>query len=1459
MTPYIDLNRRFQELTDDELPDAESLAAYIDYDFDSDEGWVDLLKRRRVVILAEAGSGKTWELKEQARKLAEAGEAAFFLPLEELATSSLQELLSPSDRQALEFWEQNSVSTAWFFLDAVDELKLKQGSLNAAFRKVARVLGDNVNRARIFVTCRPSDWRGQSDKQKFLEYLPLPPQEDRHFSLVSDELFRQVIGSESRDSYLQTDTAENAELGYWACALLPFSNKQIEQFAVHHGVKNPEKFLAEVNGQNAWQFVRRPLDLAELAAHWVSHGQLGSRESQYELNVRLKLRDDPERPDQGLLSDEKAREGAERLALALALTRGRTIQTPELSVDCPTAAGDLPPAEVLFDWSMDEVKCLLRQAIFDPATYGKVRFHHRSVQEYLAAQRLRTLKHKGMTTAALFRLFFAEKYGVEVVLPSVREVATWLALWEPSVFSEMIKREPEALLLSGDPGSLELGDQKKLITAFVEFYGGGGDRNIELKLDELGRLACPDLEGHILGHWGDGPTNPDVREFLLKLIWLGPIPGCAEVAREAAEVHGLDSYQQIIAVRALLSMKEYGYAREIAESYLGQPDIWDKRVVHGTIRDLFPRVISAQELVHILESYLDTPNMAGNVDWNLRQIAKEIDVGLDEAANLRRQLSNLIWRGSAGHQQSFHDIQSSYGHFAPALAELCHRQIESKTPDDLQFLRDCVVSSRFTHGSSGKDATTALREYLSNRDEWRGPIFWAELDVMDELIPEKEAHGRYFQANYYGSGGHLELRDIPWLEKGLSDDENPGRHAVALHALLSLCTEMAPVDGLNYEVIRNHIEGNAELEEIYQSKTAPRELDPELQQLEEQLKESSRERDAKEEDRINSWDQWRANVIENPDEAFSSEQLESTTFTLYKFLAKAGDRHNRCDVWDRGLLERTFSKDIAALAEEAFKLYWRNNPLPWWSEVTAKERNQIQYSWLIGLTGVSAESYTADWAANLNDEEAALACRYACRELNGLAGFTSGLVEDKPEVVLNQIGGEFLAQFQLAGEEEYPSILQDIAHEGIEIKALFVPLIIEAVESIPVTVDPEQGERWARQLRRFLTVLSSVASGGECQRLLDLCKTRFSAEAPLDCTGFAWLKGVFLFDIEAGVDLFEQTLTVLPDEDAVKFSIGVFAFIFSDEGPVSLDVGEASAETQLISRLLRLAYQYIRKEDDQVHSGVYSPNARDDAESARNSLFSRMLEMPGEEAWRALLLLAEDPSFSHIPDRLLLEARRRAATDADGIAYNIPSVVALERRHEIPPHDRDGMFQVMMDRLEDLAHDMAHHDFNIRGPLAKIDDEIDMQRAVAMFLKNMANGAYTVSREEEVADRKEPDIRLLSVTGNDKAALEIKLAENWTVKQLERAVEHQLLGQYLRHDDCRAGCLLLTYGRKAGKGGTGKSHWIDPETKEKMGFSVLVEHVRDKARKLEADQFGRVRITVFGLDLTDPELVPAHG
>ena len=495
MTTFIDVQRRFHELTDSELEDTELLGALSDEGFGPSIGWSELLAYARVVLLAEAGAGKTIEMREQVNSLVGRDRFAFFVPLESLDQNSLVDLLSVAEEKRFERWKADGQKPAWFFLDAVDELRLTEGKLDRALNRLSKAVNGHLDRARVIISCRPSDWRPGHDPFTVQDRLPVPARRSATSFRTSDDAFIEALRKEHGGQSRVTPEEEElpSQDALRTVAMLPMSDRQIEVFAEQSGVSDAAAFLEEIARQNAWTFARRPLDLTELIVIWLDSGRLGTRAEQHEANVQAKLKDDPERPDRGFLPDTKARAGAERLALAITLTRTRTIRSPDQALDTHRADGVLDAAKFLPDWTERERQALLRRALFDPATYGRVRFHHRSVQEYLAAARLLALRDFGMSTKALFRLLFAERYGVEVVVPSMRPIAAWLAIRVDAVRKELTRREPETLLSFGDPESLDLVARSDILRAFVAEYDHGDWRGLHIAIDDIRRLAHPDL------------------------------------------------------------------------------------------------------------------------------------------------------------------------------------------------------------------------------------------------------------------------------------------------------------------------------------------------------------------------------------------------------------------------------------------------------------------------------------------------------------------------------------------------------------------------------------------------------------------------------------------------------------------------------------------------------------------------------------------------------------------------------------------------------------------------------------------------------------------------------------------------------------------------------------------------------------------------------------------------------
>lgn len=80
----------------------------------------------------------------------------------------------------------------------------------------------------------------------------------------------------------------------------------------------------------------------------------------------------------------------------------------------------------------------------------------------------------------------------------MRPIAAWLALWDRHVQRELIRREPETLLSMGDPETLPIPVRAELLRAFAQCYGSGGWRGLRIPLEEIRRLAHPELGSVVL-------------------------------------------------------------------------------------------------------------------------------------------------------------------------------------------------------------------------------------------------------------------------------------------------------------------------------------------------------------------------------------------------------------------------------------------------------------------------------------------------------------------------------------------------------------------------------------------------------------------------------------------------------------------------------------------------------------------------------------------------------------------------------------------------------------------------------------------------------------------------------------------------------------------------------------------------------------------------------------------------
>lgn len=1430
---YIPLDRRFRDLTKDEEVEPSLLSHISGWEHAEGTSWEELLKSERVVVLAEAGSGKTKEMLSQADALLKQGHVAFFIPIEELDKQGVREYLTsePGHAEFFDSWLANSEDKpAWFFLDSVDELKLVQGKLERALGKMTSALGAHINHARIIVSCRPTDWQPIQDMAMFRRKLPEsaePPSSEK----TEEEMFLAPIRREKEEKKEENKPAKSR-----CVILLPLDKKRIEIYAHAKGVKSSKAFLEEIERKEAWSFARRPLDLQSLVDMWNSSGKIGTLLEQHENSIENSLKDNPERPDNGVISAEKARDGVERLALAMTLTKKRTIRSPEQSTETPNPAS-LDASEILTGWTETEVKALLRRPIFDPATYGRVRFHHRSIQEYLTAGRLSRLQEQNLTKRQLNNLLFADTYGEKVVIPTMQAIAAWLSIWNPDVCREVLNREPEVLVTHGDPESLSFEVRRELIKNYVTAYSQGGWRGLEMPVGEVQRLAHSDLAPDIHSYLEQEHENEEVIEFLLKLIWLGGIQDCAEVAFGVAMNESLGAYSRILAIKALDACERNDLLRNIADDILANEKRWQDRVVHSAAENLYPEIISTQELEQLIRRTPEPRNTTGGFSWmlyNKLNIPLENETQEIEIINL---LTDLVWEGRE--ESRWYNPSSSFGYLSASLARLCKKQIEKTNVITPALIRPCVIANRFNDDNySGRDELKKIREAFLKDISVRETTFWTELETIDTISEDERAGYRMYHALHDGLIPNFQDNDWDWLLTALKNRNDPEKREVALHGLISLWCARGRSNS-DLQTLERAVENEPNLKEVLEERSQPIPADPEEEKWKKDHQERIEKQEKEQQEIEKSWLDWKAEAESDPDKLFEGEDGDQSMWTLIKWLRHADDDSGGLTRKNWPVVRKIMGDEIGALFEEKLKSYWRNEDPPIWSKLEVEKRNSIFYSQYAGLTGVHVEASSSDWINNLSDGEVKRVSEWALVELNGFPEWFSDLAERHPDIVTQVLNAELEAELAESDALQHPHTLSAIKYGSEIFKKLVAPYLKDAIQQWPQEAAPENQSVRNRNLYSVLSIIISADS--EDENIATLCKNRF-AHDPSDAAAVTWLNGLCACNLNRGLEAFKMGLEAIPEAARQNKAVEWFGRIFNDRSHDTIFV-DTNTDTDTLVSLTEFAYEQIRRDDDIRHEGAYSPGDRDNAQDARNRILNSLIDKSGSEAHDALVQLADKPLFAYMPDRIRILARQRAAKDSDVKVFSTTEYREWDKKHEVSPQSRDDLFEIMMGRLDDIEHDILHHDFTDRETLFKIEAETEMQPLLARKMLDSARGHYQVVREDEVADKKETDIRLLAGTAG-RSVIELKIGDNWSVKEFEEAIETQLVGQYLRHTDCSAGVLLITY--------AGRKGFQNTETNQPMAFDDVIQHLQNFANDIEQREEGRVRLGVKGLDLRNP-------
>ncbi|MGP5018708.1 hypothetical protein ACTXK7_14210 [Vreelandella alkaliphila] len=228
------IKRTFKNIPDGKITEADQQSFLVGLGWARGVTWDELLHSKRVLIISEAGAGKTYECRKQSESLRAAGEPAFFVELAALATEDLRSLLDADEEARLDAWLASQSEVATFFLDSIDELKLTMGSFERALKRLKKCIGGQLHRVRVVITTRPIPF----DEQLVRNVLPVPlaPTYDS-----GEEAFAKIAMREHQEQH--DNRSKNQSPDWRSVALMPLSDEQIVDFCRHQGVSDPDLLL----------------------------------------------------------------------------------------------------------------------------------------------------------------------------------------------------------------------------------------------------------------------------------------------------------------------------------------------------------------------------------------------------------------------------------------------------------------------------------------------------------------------------------------------------------------------------------------------------------------------------------------------------------------------------------------------------------------------------------------------------------------------------------------------------------------------------------------------------------------------------------------------------------------------------------------------------------------------------------------------------------------------------------------------------------------------------------------------------------------------------------------------------------------------------------------------------------------------------------------------------------------
>lgn len=1415
---FIDLDRTFSKiLIDGDVSDDIDLSGRR-----STKGelhWPDLLGHNRVVLLSEAGSGKTAEIRNVTRQLRGEGKNAFFLRIENVM-SELEDAFEEGTFDEFESW-LTSDTEGWLLLDSVDEARLGDPrEFERAIRKLGRLTKSVAARAHILITGRSTAWRASTDLaicEKAFEFdasarRALPPKVDEPEGDI-----RTTINEPGADAVFLVVTLDDIH------------GKQIDRFLEATGVQNAGLFRAAVERREAESLTTRPLDFLELIDFWHEHHRIGTRLELMKSSINRRLDErDQNRAEVKPIAPDKLREGARLLAAATTLGQMSAICVP----DGDANKKGIQIRSVLKGWNDADAGALLSRPIFEPGIYGTVRFYHRTVREYLTAEWLHELIRGAASRVKIESLFFCTQYGMQVINPSMRPVLPWLALLDERICIRLEEFAPEVFFEGGDPSHLLLSTRRNILRKACEQLAQPAHSWGITDYSAIQRFAHHDIAEDINGLLVLYRTDDDIIWFLLRMVWHGEIVGALAETKKFA-LYAQNKHVRLAAMRVIIDL---GTSQDIEDVRLallmGDSKVnreWLAELVGGLSLDneWLPWLLSAVERTKVKKRFSGKDALA----VKLSSLAEECPI-----ENLRafiQGLGGLLGRPPLKNQ-GFSAISKRFGWLAEIAGLAVLRLLQVRDPfafgEPVLAILSKLAQAHFYDERNTRDLEEKLRNFVPTWPELDYKLFWYDVAVARQGRVHREPVTQVWQLLGFRPFWSLNKENFTRACDEIVSLTDMQDRLMALSMAYNIYTEHGkPLSWLI--LLRHSTECHSELQTHLETLLNPPKREVEQWEIQKaEWDEKAAQRKAAEIERRRSWQQGLAGEVALINSAEPGVMTRSQAYLL-EHIRESSSSSITWGSSDWPLLIAEFGLPVAQAFRNGAMSFWRGYCPTLPSEGAAP--NSTPYQVIFGLTGLAIEANEEpSLFAQMSADNAQYAARYGLLELNGFPEWFPKLYALHPrliqQVMTHEIQYELDAPHLEAGSNRLLQRLRwsaDWMYEG-----LAAPLIARL-------------ERPLKNMESLQLALSIVQDSSIDDDLLGaLASKRALEEKDPEIAPMWYAVWVGTHPALAIPELAARLGSMPSDEEGAKFAMLCLIALVGSRTASRCRQNYRTVEHVKALYLLINTYVRIAEDIDRAGKGVYSPGLRDDAQHARDGLLAFIRETPGKEAFLALLEIAKTHPTEGLRPWSAFYAQQKATADSQTAPWQPEKVMEFHEDLESTPSTHRELWNLAVDRINDLKRDLEDGDSSIAEILLLAEQETAIRKFIGNWLRERAAGRYVIPQEEQLADDKRPDFRVHGVNCDAPVPVELKLADKWTGPKLFERLENQLGGDYLR--DIRSSCgifLLVNHG--------GKKNWTLPN-KKKVSFKDLINELHQHWRLLAPRFPNTDDVQVIGIDLT---------